>query len=130
MRNLDTASKLIRNDILYPELSYKITGLCLEVKKELGRFAKEKQFCDRLEVKLKENGIAYHREFTVSGTGNRADFIIEDLILLEIKTKPFINKEDYFQVQRYLKILNLKLGMIINFQSIYLKPQRIINFQG
>ncbi len=34
--------KLIRKDILYPDLSYKITGLCLQVKKELGRFAKKK----------------------------------------------------------------------------------------
>jgi GxxExxY protein len=122
--------KLLRNDILYPELSYKITGLCLEVKKELGRFAKEKQYSDRLEQKFIDNGIKYSREFNVEGTGNRVDFIIEDILLLEIKARPFINKEDYFQTQRYLKILNLKLGLLINFQSIYLKPQRIINFQN
>ena len=129
MRN-DVKPKLLRSDILYPELSYKITGLCLEVKKDLGRFAKEKQFCDRLEIKLKENGIKYQREFTASGTGNRSDFIIEDLILLEIKAKPFIDKEDYFQVQRYLKVLDLKLGLLVNFQSIFLKPQKVINHQN
>ncbi len=122
--------KLIRNDILYPDLSYKITGLCLEVKKELGRFAREKQFCDRLEQKFKENDMNYVREFIIKGTGNRVDFIVEDSILLEIKTKPFIEKADYFQTQRYLKVLNLKLGLIVNFQSIYLKPQRVINFQS
>lgn len=122
-------TKLLRKDIIYPELSYKITGICLEVKKELGRFGREKQFCDRLEQKFIENQMRYAREFTVSGTGNRVDFIVEDLILLEIKAKPFIEKQDYFQTQRYLKILNLKLGLIINFQSVYLKPQRVINFQ-
>ncbi|MFA5990782.1 MAG: GxxExxY protein [Candidatus Doudnabacteria bacterium] len=122
--------KLLRNDILYPELSYKVTGLCLEVKKELGRFAKEKQYSDRLEQKFKDNVIKYSREFSVEGTGNRVDFIVEDIILLEIKARPFINKEDYFQTQRYLKILNLKLGLLINFQNIYLKAQRIINFQN
>ena len=121
--------KLLRNDILYPELSYKITGVCLEVKKDLGRFAKEKQFCDRLEQKLIDQNIKYVREFVIKGTGNRVDFIIEDLILLEIKAKPFIEKTDYFQTQRYLKILNLKLGLIVNFQSVYLKPQRVINNQ-
>ena len=101
MRKTDTKPKLLRNDILYPELSYKITGLCLEVKKELGRFAREKQVCDRSEEKLKENNVRYSREFTVTGTGNRVDFIAEDLILIEIKTKPFVDKEDYFQVQRF-----------------------------
>ena len=122
--------KLIRNDVLYPELSYKITGICLKVKKELGRFAREKQVCDRLSEKFKENDLRFNREFIVAGTGNRVDFIIEDLILLEVKAKPFLNKEDYYQVQRYLKILNLKLGLLVNFQSIYLKPQRVVNFQG
>ena len=130
MRNEKPKQKLLRNDILYPDLSYKITGLCLEVKKELGRFAKEKQFCDRLEQKFIENEMGYAREFVAVGTGNRVDFIVEDLVLLEIKTKPFIDKKDYFQIQRYLKILNLKLGLIVNFQSIYLKPQRVINFQA
>ncbi len=100
------------------------------MKKELGRFAKEKQFCDRLEQKFIENEMGYAREFVAVGTGNRVDFIVEDLVLLEIKTKPFIDKKDYFQTQRYLKILNLKLGLIVNFQSIYLKPQRVINFQA
>lgn len=115
-------------EILYPELSYKITGLCFQVQEELGRFAKEKQFCDRLELKFKENGISYRREAVLVGTGNRVDFIADDKILLEIKAKPFIAKEEYYQTQRYLKILNLRLGLLINFQSKFLKPQRVINF--
>ncbi len=126
---MQTKVKLLRNDILYAELSYKITGLCLQIKKEIGRFAKEKQYCDLLEQKLKESNVRYAREFTVKGTGNRVDFIVEDAILLEIKAQPHISKEGYFQTQRYLKILSLKLGMIINFQAIYLKPHRVINHE-
>ena len=114
--------------ILYPELSYQITGLCFKVQNELGRFAKEKQFCDRLELKFAEVSLKYGREVTIIGTGNRCDFIVDDKILLEIKAQPFIDKEDYYQTQRYLKVLNLKLGLLINFQNKYLKPQRVINF--
>lgn len=121
--------KLVKNNVLYPDLSYKITGFCLGVKKELGRFAKEKQYSDRLEKKLIENNVRYSREFTVKGTGNRSDFIVEDVVLLEIKAVPFITKEDYFQTQRYLNILKLKLGMVINFQAHYLKPYRVINYE-
>lgn len=120
---------LFKKGILFSELSYKITGLCLQVKKELGRFAKEKQYCDRLEQLLKENDLHFSREFTIKGTGNRVDFIVADTILLEIKAVPFITKEDYFQTQRYLKVLHLKLGMIINFQAPYLKPHRVINYE-
>lgn len=115
-------------EILYAELSYKITGLCFQVQKDLGRFAKEKQYCDRLEIRFREESINYKREFTIIGTGNRVDFIVEDGVVLEIKAVPFISKDEYYQTQRYLKILDLKLGLLINFQSKYLKPQRVINF--
>lgn len=95
-----------------------------------GTFAKEKQFCDRLELKFKENDVGYKREVIVFGTGNRVDFIVEDKILSEIKAMPFIGKEEYYQTQRYLKVLELKLGLLINFQRKYLKPQRVIYFES
>jgi hypothetical protein len=41
--------------------------------------------------------------------------------------KEIVTKEDYYQMQRYLKCANLKLGIIINFRDTYLKPKRIIN---
>ena len=39
----------------------------------------------------------------------------------------FITKEDYFQTQRYLQAANIKLGLIVNFRSTFLKPKRVIN---
>ena len=122
--------KLKKEDILFADLSYKITGLCFFVHQKLGRFAKEKQYCNLLEAQLKENNFKFTREFTITGTGNRADFIIEDSVLFEIKAKPFVTREDYYQTQRYLKLLKLKLGIIVNFQDPYIKQQRIINFQN
>ncbi len=50
------------NKIIYPELSYKITGLCYKVQNELERFCREKQYSDALEIKLKQNNIKYERE--------------------------------------------------------------------
>ncbi|MBU4421795.1 GxxExxY protein, partial [Patescibacteria group bacterium] len=58
---------------------------------------------------------------------NFADFIIENKILLELKTKNFIDKKDYYQTQRYLENANLQLGIIINFQQEHLKPKRVVN---
>jgi len=119
--------------IIYPELSYLVTGLCFEVQKELGRFCRERQYCDVLEYKFKARGINYEREkVVVAGEegeflGNRIDFVVDGKILLEIKSLPYTTKNDYFQVQRYLRATKLKLAMIINFRSKYLKPKRIIN---
>jgi GxxExxY protein len=117
--------------LIYPELSYKITGLLFQVHNELGRFRREKQYSDLFELKLKENNFAYEREKIIrmenSGTIDKVDFCVENKILIDLKTKKFITKEDYFQMLRYLKGLNLKLGLIVNFRNTHLRPRRIIN---
>jgi len=118
---------------LYPELSYKITGACFKVHKKLGRFCTERQYCDELETFLKKIGCTYKRELEISSlnaispTGNRVDFIVENKIILEIKAKRFVTKEDYIQTVRYLEAANLGLALLINFRHTYFKPKRIIN---
>ncbi|MEK9134859.1 MAG: GxxExxY protein [Patescibacteria group bacterium] len=114
------------NKLIYPELSYLITGICFEAHNKLGRYAREKQYGDLLEQKFKEIKIPYKRELRIFKTGNTIDFLIDDKILLELKAKPLIVKEDYYQTQRYLQSLNIKLALLINFRNRYLKPNRII----
>ena len=119
--------------ILYPELSYKINGLCFQIEKKLGRFCREKQYGELLEGLLKERGISYKREFEIknititSPSGNKVDFLIDSIILLDLKAKNFITKDDYFQMQRYLQASKLELGLIVNFRKPHLKPKRILN---
>lgn len=116
--------------LIYPELSYLVTGICFEVHNVLGRYAREKQYGNLLEIKLKENKIPYKRELTIKNSGNNIDFLIDNKIILELKAKPVILKEDYFQIQRYLQALNIKLGLLVNFQNRYLKPMRIIKINA
>jgi len=101
---------------------------------ELGRYCNEKQYGDLFEGKLKGGKTKYNREYKIKNlitdervTRNIADFIIEDKIIIEFKCKRVIEKCDYYQLQRYLKAANLKLGLIVNFREKYLKPKRVIN---
>lgn len=132
----DTNTRIDTNDtnkkILHKDLSYQLNGLFFETHNKLGRFLKEKQYADFIENLLKEKSIKYKREFTLTDVvnnveRNRVDFLVEDKIIIDIKAKKILTKEDYYQMLRYLKVSDLKLGLVVNFRNSYLKPKRIIN---
>lgn len=120
--------------VIHKELSYKITGLLFKTHKELGKYRNEKQYADYFEELLKQGGIKYVREYRFEdfqyGKGNVrciCDFIVDDKIILEFKSKDYLSKDDYFQTKRYLITLNLKLAILINFRQPRLVPKRILN---
>jgi GxxExxY protein len=120
--------------VVHKELSYKINGLLFKTHSKLGHYKNEKQYGDYFENLLKMENIKYVREYRFQdpqyGQGNIkcvCDFIIEDKIILEFKAKNFIDKEDYYQMKRYLTTLNLQLGIIVNFRQYRLAPKRVLN---
>lgn len=118
--------------ILFRELCFKINGICFKVHNNLGRFCSERQYADKLEELIKLDNLNYKRETDLtkmsnSPAGNRPDFVIENKIVLDVKAKKFITKEDYFQMMRYLTGANMELGLIVNFRNTYLKPKRVVN---
>src|SRR4051812_280999 len=121
MENYKGESKL-----LYGDETFLLNGVSFKVQNELGRFAKEKQYCDLYEKYLSETKVPYKRELTIGDSGNRLDFLVFGKIPLEMKAKPFIVKDDYYQMQRYLHALNSDLGLIYNFRDRYIKPKRIL----
>lgn len=120
--------------LIYPELSYKINGILFTVHNEIGRFSNESQYADVVENYLRKLKIPYEREkilppsFENEFKGrNKVDFLIDDKIVLEIKAKKILTREDYYQVKRYLVALDKKLGIIVNFRKKYIEPKRILN---
>lgn len=109
--NLEKTNR-VSPKVLYPELSYLIVGILFEAHKELGQYAREKQYGNLIEKKLKEKNILHQRELAISNTGNILDFLIEDKIILELKSVREINSEYYRQIQNYLQQTNKKIGFI------------------
>lgn len=122
--------------VAHKELSYKITGLLFETHKKLGRHRNEKQYCDYFEKLLLDNKVKYLREYRFVDSENGqgmvrciCDFIIDGKVILEFKAKDSLNKEDYFQVKRYLTTLNKQLGILVNFRQPRIVPKRVLNME-
>lgn len=55
--------------------------------------------------------------------GYRADLIVEDKVILEIKSVEALNEVHFAQILTYLKLADCKLGMLINFNVNLIKPE-------
>jgi GxxExxY protein len=127
-------TQVVKKEILYPELSYNIVGVLIEVFRELGGKYQEKYYQRAVAVELKKRGFKFIEQVKVplaykdEPIGHYyLDFLVEGKIILELKkNKPFSYK-DIQQTLSYLKALNLQLGILANFTSDGVKSKRIVN---
>ncbi|HEY6161281.1 MAG TPA: GxxExxY protein [Bacteroidia bacterium] len=126
--------KVKKEDLLYPELSFKIVGLLFEVCNKLEYGYLEKHYCDGMAALLKQEGIPFQREVKMEIklgdeviASGRADFIIDRKIVLEMKKGRQFKKNNIGQLHSYLKALNMELGILANFTPDGLIFKRIVN---
>lgn len=121
-------------ELIYKEESYKIIGICMEVQRELGEVFNEVVYGDALEIEFIDNSVNYSREikYAISYKGNilrhqyKADFIIDNKIVLEIKAIECLTSSHVKQTLNYLAVSKLKLGLLINFGEDSLKYKRVV----
>jgi GxxExxY protein len=107
----------------------KVIGAAIEVHKILGPGLMESAYELALmhELAIKRINVKRQADVTLEykgeklGTGFRADLIIEDCLLLELKAVENLNEIHMAQVITYLKFLKLKRGLLINFNRRLLK---------
>jgi GxxExxY protein len=77
----------------------------------------------------RQHGIPFAHESIRLEIGFRADVILDDRVIMEIKSVEMLADIHFKQVLTYLKLTNLKLGLLVNFNSVYLKDgiKRIAN---
>lgn len=120
--------------IIYKEQSYKLIGICMEIHRELGMGFREIVYKDALEFELRINKIRYEREkqFKIRYKNiilphkYYADFIIEDSIVLEVKSTSMIVNNFVAQTINYLKASGLQLGIIANFGERSYRSKRVV----
>lgn len=120
--------------LVYRNESYQIIGICMEVHRVLGPGFLEAVYKDALEIEFERAGIAYQREriFDVRYKGIvlphrfKADFVVNNCIILEVKGTPGIQELAIAQAINYLKVSKNKLAILVNFGEPSLNYQRIV----
>ncbi|MBN2038161.1 MAG: GxxExxY protein [Chitinispirillaceae bacterium] len=119
------------------EIAEKIIGLAIKVHSNLGPGLLETIYEKALAFELHRNGfqtdvqkaLPVMYEGMVFDEGYRADIIVNNLVIIELKSVKCIDDLHIKQLLTYLRLSNMKLGLIINFNEIMLKNgiRRIIN---
>lgn len=124
---------LRRDDILHPEISYQIVGAAYEVFNQLGPGLKERTYEEAFAQELQRRHFAFVRQhrvpikyFGVDVGTHILDFLVERIIIVELKVGDYFPHGNIQQIAGYLERLNLELGIIINFTRFGVRQKRIL----
>ncbi len=119
------------------DISKKIIGAAIEVHKALGPGLLESAYQECLYFELVNKGLNVRKEVprpivykdVKLDHGYRIDLLVEEQVVVELKTVEFLTDVHFAQTLTYLKLGNYKLGLLINFNVTLLKDgiKRIIN---
>lgn len=119
------------------ELSKIIVDACFKIHTTLGPGLLESVYEETLTYELnkknlfvkRQQGIAVIYEQVKMDLGFRADLIVEDKVLIEIKSVESIARVHQKQTLTYLRLTGLKLGLLVNFNEALIKNgiHRIVN---
>jgi GxxExxY protein len=113
-------------------LTYKIIGCAMTVHRVLGSGFPEIIYQRSLAIELEKANIDFEQEISktvyydnkVVGK-RRADFIVEEDILIEIKSRAALEPTHFAQIKNYLTAYHLEIGLLINFGEQSLVYKRI-----
>lgn len=119
------------------ELSNKVIGLAIDVHKALGPGLLESAYKECLFYKIQQEGLKVEKEKAMPlvfedvrlECGYRMDLLVENKLVIEIKSVDALNDVHLAQTLTYMKLGNFKLGLLINFNVVLLKYgiKRVIN---
>ena len=119
------------------KLSYEIIGIAINLHKSIGPGLLESAYENALAYDLRQKGFQVSQQVPMPflykevkmDVGYRLDLVVENKIIMEVKSVENLAPVHYSQLLTYLKLSQIKLGLLINFNTKYLKNDihRIIN---
>ncbi|MFI5251178.1 MAG: GxxExxY protein [Bacteroidota bacterium] len=119
------------------EISHKIIGCAIEVHRALGPGLLESAYEECFAAEMNEQGLKFERQKPIPlvyrdvklDCGYRLDFLVEEKVVLELKAIDLVPPVVYAQALTYLRLLDKRLGLVINFHVEQLKEgiRRIAN---
>ena len=111
------------------DITSKIIGAAIELHKKLGPGLLESAYENALAHDLREMGLRVHQQYPMpfiykdvkQDVGYRLDLLVENCVIVEIKSVEVLAPVHYSQVLTYLRLSNFRLGLLINFNSKILK---------
>jgi GxxExxY protein len=111
------------------QISGIVLDACIKIHRVLGPGLFESVYEEVLEHELLQRGLKVKRQYPIPviyegmklEKGFRADLIIDDKVIIEIKAVESITPLFYSQLNTYLKLSGLKLGLLINFNEFLIK---------
>ena len=126
-----------RKNMTENELSKIIVDCCFKIHTKLGPGLLESVYEEILTYELKntglrimrQQGLPVHYDELKMDLGFRADIIVEDKVIIELKSIEAIAPVHLKQLLTYLKITGIKLGLLINFNEALIKDgiKRVVN---
>jgi GxxExxY protein len=120
--------------MIYHEITGEIIGCAMEVHRTLGPGFQEYVYQRALEIELNKKKIQNKREFDIKIfykgeyiALRRVDFLVNDLITVEIKARTEIDDTHLAQAINYLEASSYPIGLLINFGSKSLQFKRLFN---
>ena len=113
----------------FDDVSHKTLGCALEVHKRLGPGLLESAYQQCLAHELHINGIRFVCEKSLPvkyrdvklDCGYRLDFVVEDSIIIELKSVSNLTEVHEAQILTYMKLSGIHTGLLINFNEVLLK---------
>ncbi|HXB41800.1 MAG TPA: GxxExxY protein [Bacteroidia bacterium] len=119
------------------EIANKVIGLAIEIHTALGPGLLENVYKECLYYKINKAGLQVQKEKFMPlifeevklDCGYRIDLLVEDKLVVELKSVEELNDVHLAQTLTYMKLGNYKLGLLINFNEVRLKNglRRVIN---
>lgn len=111
--------------MLENDISYKIRGAIYEVYNELGPGLLESVYENAMFYELSEMGLKVQKEVPIAVNykeikmdfGFRLDLLVEDKVIIEIKSVEKLINMHHKQLLNYLRITDLRLGILVNFNT-------------